>query len=118
MSKHTPGPWVWGNYCEEVAPGSEDCCELVAYGLPDKNGSQPIIDVLNLADDFSITEANARLIAAAPDLLDALGLALAFIGDEPHITERLVAAIAKAEGVDPANAPAPAAHTSPEVNAK
>lgn len=105
-SKHTPGPWAWGNYCEEVSPGAQDCCELVAYGPPDINDSRPIFDILHLADDCSISEANARLIAAAPEMLEALRDALrccyeADIGGERDPDSwmgKAAAAIAKAEG--------------------
>lgn len=95
--KHTPGPWTWGNYCEEVAPGAEDCCELVAYGTPDKNGTMPIMDVLHLADDCSITEGNGRLIAAAPELLAALKTCREYVEHDGCITI-IDNAIEKAEG--------------------
>lgn len=61
---HTPGPWVMGqtaNYEEAlVASHSGD---MVAYAAWD-GGSSCHLKIEN--------EANARLIAAAPDLLDAL----------------------------------------------
>jgi hypothetical protein len=50
MSEHTPGPWVWTDYGELSGAG----------------------DVVMDADYFSEpSEADARLIAAAPDLLAA-----------------------------------------------
>lgn len=51
MSKHTPGPWVVGNVGEVVAGGTT---------LADVYGDDEQADV------------DARLIAAAPDLLAAL----------------------------------------------
>ena len=112
--RHTPGPWVWGNYCEEVSPDDPEACELVAYGEDDGKGNRPIIDILSLHDDCKIDPANARLIAVAPELLEALKALLTVMDDGPcprKLEEALtwrdndekaramaVAAIAKAEG--------------------
>lgn len=77
MSAHTPGPWY-----HEVG---------VVYG-PNEDGTGFAVD----------NPADAPLIAAAPDLLDACTLALAVFEDcdeydqEPALTMR--AAIAKATG--------------------
>jgi hypothetical protein len=57
----------------------------VTYQLPDKNGETERI-------------ANARLIAAAPDLLYALKYARRFLRKEDHDTDYVDAAIAKATG--------------------
>jgi len=83
MSKHTPGPWVYENYGGTVHVfldneyGTPSICKLLSF---DKN-------------------ANARLIAAAPELLEALERVKAtgvFLG---AITQEMVdAAIAKAKG--------------------
>ena len=77
MSKHTPGPWAWGNMLEEVEASAPDLAELVAYGPEDSKGNRAIIDVLGISgrdDDslFKVSEADARLIACAPELLEAL----------------------------------------------
>jgi hypothetical protein len=91
MSKHTPGPWRADQRCIEG---------------PDGN-----IALLNLARGQGVTRANARLIAAAPDLLSALKrmsehwlgdnnapMRDAFIRDYPKSAiADAVAAIAKAE---------------------
>ena len=88
MSNHTPGHWnykeQWGYYKIH----SEDEGVSVVHGIDNKS------------------EANARLIAAAPDLLEALQFLLAdwiaINGD--RITgsrvpaEKAIAAIAKAKG--------------------
>jgi hypothetical protein len=55
MSKHTPGPWVAEEY--PVSP------DHTVWGVCDGNG--------RLMTDIH-TEADARLIAAAPELLQAL----------------------------------------------
>ena len=58
MSKHTPGPWI--NDGDEIS------------GLADGENSQSyIVPICTMDADWipEITAANARLIAAAPDLL-------------------------------------------------
>ena len=86
-NKHTPGPWHVINEWNVSGPEYE-----VA------NGSIMVRD-----DDESA--ANARIIAAAPDLLEALEMALNFIANtESEMGETLQsgdaarAAIAKARG--------------------
>ena len=58
MSKHTPGPWrvvdSWNDYMVESQNGEEIIWQDGPHDTP------------------TINEANARLIAAAPDLLEAL----------------------------------------------
>lgn len=65
MTEHTPGPWravdVSQTYPEWQIVTDEYECQYIADVMP--------VDLaLNIAD----TEANARLISAAPDLLAAL----------------------------------------------
>lgn len=88
MSKSTPGPWTWGKrYDGLYGPNSVPVLEYGAYEnmwLPDYRPEGP---------------ANARLIAAAPDLLAACVQAYGDLieGREVDI-EKLDDAIAKAEG--------------------
>lgn len=93
MSKHTPGPWVI-RYKDAVYAQSERFiadCELTPY---DARPQPP----------NSTDAANARLIAAAPELLEALRDALTVIEQDMSIVERnkkrdkVIAAINKAEG--------------------
>ena len=97
MSKHTPGPWVVvgsrTKYVEARLVGSL-MQEVAACGptLADEGYGQQ-------------QEANARLIAAAPDLLEAL-IELAACGAEAWGEDRPCvkwanAAIAKATGEQP-----------------
>lgn len=68
MSKHTPGPWTiskHGNYLS-IMDGSGDAVRGPAT-------------VCGLYQNRDTTEANARLIAAAPDLLAELKEALIHI---------------------------------------
>ena len=99
-AKHTPGPWV-----ARTAPTSAGLCHIISaadwrgafiYG----DGIRPgVDDALPKAQELA---ANARLIAAAPDLLAALRYmvevcpAIDQVGEEAHDQAR--AAIAKAEG--------------------
>ena len=97
QTKHTPGPWAIGN--THFVPGFS----------PD--GMDWIIAIRNTETGFACiaqgstkekAEANARLIAAAPDLLEACIDAAKFImqghGDQIAIWDTLNSAIAKAEG--------------------
>lgn len=60
-AKHTPGPWNWHEYDGAGSP----------YILV-KNGSWDIAHNRHSAVDLETERANARLIAAAPDMLEAL----------------------------------------------
>jgi hypothetical protein len=84
-SKHTPGPWKQGStHPENVSAGSALVCTTLSRGR--FNDEQ---------------KANARLIAAAPDLLEALQTMLKH---PDTMTAKLVAqaAIARAAGLNKA----------------
>ncbi len=98
---HTPGPWVWLTPLKELNSAHGKIFDYAYYeGM--------WFAAYNQEQD----EANARLIAAAPDLLDACRIALAmlnrnlaseescgqpFNGDDEHETHSaLTAVIAKA----------------------
>jgi hypothetical protein len=59
MSKHTPGPWTFDNGIEFI------CTDTSPYG-------EWAVAKVNIVR--AEAKANARLIAAAPELLDALKL--------------------------------------------
>ena len=95
MSKHTPGPWVVGNQ------------DPLNFGVQRGCGTEPIGFVYgpSFPEHSEVGQralANARLIAAAPELLEALQYMLNVCpaidaqGEEAHYQAR--AAIAKAEG--------------------
>jgi hypothetical protein len=82
-AKHTPGPW---------SVNSMTRIEAAGFGL--------IASIRGGLDD-NTTHANARLVAAAPEMLAALELFLTWIplGEEWHYERsRIQAAIAKAKG--------------------
>jgi len=75
-TQHTPGPWVLGTQSRTwmiaFAEGAGCRSLTVAKAMPlhgDKGGREQ--------GDFEVEKANARLIAAAPDLLQAAKCALA-----------------------------------------
>ena len=99
MKEHTPGPWkqrVW-DYSHATPPRKELNIEnetnLIATLQCDFPGDNPYI----IPGDEA--RANARLIAAAPELLEALEdacLTYAVHGEQPP--EKWLAAIAHATG--------------------
>jgi len=94
--KFTPGPWeTWGPVDEKVATNFDD--EWGVYPSGDYSGPVAVVS----------TEANARLIAAAPDLLEALEGILGDLGTLREgsplydYVQKAQAAIAKANGATP-----------------
>jgi len=91
MNEHTPGPW-WDESGIIHAKSAEWTAE---------NHSCVHIAAVQWLDDFSESEANANLIAAAPDLLAACKTAVKkcpFPVGAALAKEKLQNAIAKAEG--------------------
>lgn len=101
MSKHTPGIWMHGHSTEfgtfnagiVYAPNGDGVAQI--YGLP-TNGELEALSHVKYGEYVS----NARLIAAAPELLEAL---IECIECEFAVTDRAAitkarAAIAKATG--------------------
>lgn len=102
-TKHTPGPWV-------VEPTIIEH-PSAAYVTPDRQDGRPYGGPICTLQDcehiggITVDEckANARLIAAAPDMLEALEALLGAVPPHvlkkwPNITKKARAAIAKAEG--------------------
>ena len=101
MSDYTPGPWkvdggestdgdryVWSDRGEDLYIGSHEVCVAVIKGRRFGEGQQCTLEEIKLAD--------ARLIAAAPELLSALLETLgamrrlrgiAFVGNRQRRTE-------------------------------
>jgi hypothetical protein len=98
-TKFTPGPWVVGNIFE------------LTFGVKRGNGTEPIGFVYgpSLAERYDVGRtalANARLIAAAPELYEALERTLNWLASYPGEGamgiggpyEQARAALAKARG--------------------
>lgn len=85
MSKHTPGPWFF-----------ESSGEAYEIFICDENG-----DVVDSVAGEVVNEEDARLIAAAPELLEALQEVerkLGWIAIGSELLEKTRAVIAKATG--------------------
>lgn len=84
MDKHTPGPWKW-DYSNSEVEG--DCGHVIPWSL-DSDDCHVLVPQQTCWID--VNPADARLIAAAPELLAACKLAcgiLAYQVDDPDIQE-------------------------------
>ena len=96
-NKHTPGPW-------KIFKGTRN--DVLLTRVERKDRFHGIVNEANLPLAEIIlgsTDANARLIAAAPEMLEALEIAVKFFTDnypkgELSWMEKLEAAIRKAKG--------------------
>lgn len=92
MSKHTPGPWV------------TTCASWKVYITHQANISREetiLQEIASCGDEFDDeTWPNAILMAAAPDLLEALEAALTILTDSvgDFDYDKALSAIAKAKG--------------------
>lgn len=68
-SQHTPGPWI-ASGSQILQGGQLKDWKLVIASLPSRSDLQPKLD--SAAKNYGERNANARLIAAAPELLEAL----------------------------------------------
>ena len=86
-TKHTPGPWKAVR--NEVHVGGRRICAYVTSGAS-----------LGIGPDLERSYANARLIAAAPDLLEALQMAKHIVANEGTDEQmaQVFSAIEKATG--------------------
>jgi len=97
MSKHTPGPW-------KTRRGYIDEEQVEVYPLNSKV-KRPALpsEIATVSDAYPEMRANARLIAAAPDLLEACKAMRDARADSYNEIvagmEKIEAAIAKAEGI-------------------
>ena len=102
MSKHTPGPWEV-NKRATMNVQTKDGVSIASAGVrSDNTVDQELL--------HAEQEANARLIASAPELLWSLGVLLAMVSNDPEYAsetapfihrnalEKARQAIAKAEG--------------------
>lgn len=93
MNKHTPGPWKYG-----IELSSRSGEWLISFDAGYRGRG---ICIAETRPGTGHEEANARLIAAAPELLEALEeavCALEVCGKDYRATEIARTAIAKAKG--------------------
>jgi hypothetical protein len=114
---HTPGPWIWSFFCKpDGAPIQtvDDVAETIAGSARYSERAELYGVTLNDADQHDDGRAtvvcytgngprahiNARLIAAAPELLDALKDAAEGLHNLGYVEawDRAVVVITKAEG--------------------
>lgn len=96
MSKHTPGPWLVGEHRIGL---DGDASEIDVVSKGDSHGDHSICTVDEAWE--GCIEANARLISAAPDMLEALKKMTFWADLSPAndwIETEAKAAIAKATG--------------------
>lgn len=93
MRKHTPGPWEvrrdgWGHHSVRSEPEQRTIAKTIMPHIPDRA--------------HAVDEANARLIAAAPEMLAAAKRILPYLTECDCVGDgmfrQLADAIAKAEG--------------------
>jgi hypothetical protein len=100
-TKHTPGPWHIGSGGVIFADHNDQPDAVTVANIPERLSTEMSHYANNAA-----AMSNARLIAAAPDLLNALGIAVATIqrlerhapGSQNGTLDVARAAIAKATG--------------------
>ncbi len=90
MAQHTPGPWEL-----HAEPGGIRICKADHSA----HGCFLVAEAEILHIERSVAEANARLIAAAPALLEALGELLR-VGRDQDVVVKARAVIAQGEGGD------------------
>ena len=70
MSKHTPGPWEW--YGPNLLCGGKRQSEDILNSADDRKPYGMHSALIEHHWDGDVAKANARLIAAAPEMYDAL----------------------------------------------
>lgn len=97
MNKYTPGPWHINTAGSGDGKGNIVIDEIYVYAP--ESGADDVAVAADIADPLTgkPSEANARLIAAAPELLEALKDVMYWDNGKPE-WEDARAAIAKAEG--------------------
>lgn len=110
MSKHTPGPWeIDGGERDPAKPFALPRWTLYRHVEHDTSGMTGTGIVASTTSRFAYlraTDEDARLIAAAPDLLEAAkhaAMEWRLHGQLPDSCRVLEAAIAKAENGEPDN---------------
>ncbi|MDP2263275.1 MAG: hypothetical protein Q8K24_08965 [Hydrogenophaga sp.] len=107
MSKHTPGPWIGqdenGKFNSDHDWSVDHETASSSESAPVWAGGKVIAFAVYSSDSFSLRShpsvtANARLIAAAPELLEALRHCATEEGPEQQWLDRARTLIAKVDG--------------------
>lgn len=96
MTVHTPGPWRLEVGKDNLNTITDEPIYGGIYSAPTEDSEGWAI--ARVWSDYGNAEADARLIAAAPELLEALEQALQLINNQSALAEKMRAAIAKARG--------------------
>lgn len=98
MSKHTPGPWMVTDSGGDV--NVMDGCSIGIDDAFGQDGGRDYCLATVVNGDPDELRANAELVAAAPELLDALEEMMEYLpcNQLGGVTHRARAAIAKAKG--------------------
>lgn len=93
--KGTPGPWIASNYDRSIGPVCREADQSFGMIFP--------IAWVEFDGNQEYQQANANLIAAAPELLDALQFTIHEVGhwlstQKPELKEKIESAINKALG--------------------
>lgn len=97
MSKHTPGPWATNTAGSAKRGEPFKVTEIYIYAPDTQDDTAICADVIDPVTQKP-SESNARLIAAAPELLEALQCAVGGCASQSLWLEHASAAIAKATG--------------------
>ena len=93
-AKHTPGPWSFGYGM------TQEHGYVLGVGVNTKPDWTVVCAVSRHGDVNAIDEANARLIAAAPELLEFARFVVRYAGSamDDYLADKARAAITKAIG--------------------
>ena len=105
MTEHTPGPWIAIDRCTLAVEGGPSDWAVNRYSNGYRSYVATLFDCQLAPEHGGTVEANARLIAAAPDLLEACEAIAALADGQGRLNMLQVAgqarqAIAKTTGKD------------------
>ncbi len=97
--KHTPKPWEIGRK-SKMSTTVDNCCVATVFPKGNSKDHKTNIRItMHGVEDCNEAEANAYLIAAAPELLGACKKVYKSLTDRGEVNLILKQAIAKAEGI-------------------
>ena len=98
---HTPGTWKMdGDGFDSVSAVDYGCDGYTVFSVDDEGCLLDNICQIDETTEPDQAEANAHLIVAAPELLEALEMCVEYVEDRPIARIVVQNAIAKAKGQD------------------